>query len=185
VHSLSTPQLINTKITERMTTGEMDEMFHQDGNVVTVKAWIKEGIRWHVADVGQPELLDKLGPQDLVVANNFLCHMDASEAETCLRNIARFVIPHGYLLVGGIDLAVRAKVATDLGWRPLPELLEEIHEGDPWLRGDWPFHYAGLEPLNKRRRDWKVRYAAAFQLVTPTWAPPLSREDEVSESLSR
>ena len=29
----------------------------------------------------------------------------------------------------------------------------------------WPWHYAGLEPLNKKRGDWKRRYAAAFQLV--------------------
>jgi hypothetical protein len=29
----------------------------------------------------------------------------------------------------------------------------------------WPWHYAGLEPLNKKRRDWKLRYAAAFQVL--------------------
>ena len=29
----------------------------------------------------------------------------------------------------------------------------------------WPCHYAGLEPLNKKREDWKRRYAAAFQLA--------------------
>jgi hypothetical protein len=29
----------------------------------------------------------------------------------------------------------------------------------------WPWHYAGLEPLNRKRKDWKLRYAAAFQLV--------------------
>ena len=65
------------------------------------------------------------------MANNFLCHMDASMAERCLRNIARLVSPHGYLFVSGIDLDIRTKVADDLGWNPLQELLEEIHEGDP------------------------------------------------------
>ena len=29
----------------------------------------------------------------------------------------------------------------------------------------WPWHYGGLEPLNKQRRDSHRRYAAAFQLV--------------------
>jgi hypothetical protein len=29
----------------------------------------------------------------------------------------------------------------------------------------WPWHYAGLEPLNKNRMDWRHRYAAAFQVV--------------------
>ena len=37
-------------------------------------------------------------------------------------------------------------------------------KADPSLRGKWPFNYAGLEPLNKKRRDWRIRYAAAFQL---------------------
>ena len=29
--------------------------------------------------------------QDIVIANNFLCHMEAADAERCLRNIARLV----------------------------------------------------------------------------------------------
>ena len=148
-----------------MTGAEIEELFDRDGDVVTVKSWIKEGIKWHVGDVGESEIRDALGPQDMVVANNFLCHMDTSMAERCLRSIARLVSPHGYLFVSGIDLDVRTKVANDLGWNPLQELLEEIHEGDPGMKGFWPLHYTGEEPLNKRRRDWKLRYAAAFQLV--------------------
>ena len=70
----------------------------------------------------------------------------------------------GISLFPELTWGIRTKVASDLGWRPLQELLEEIHEADPWLRGEWPFQYAGLEPLNKKRRDWKIRYAAAFQL---------------------
>ena len=165
VYSLAASEVTNTNIFERMTSAEIEEMFDRDGDVVTVKSWLKEGIEWHVGDVGAPELLDALGPQDLVIANNFLCHMDPSEAERCLRNIARLVNAHGYLFVSGIDLDIRTKVAADLGWNPLQELLEEIHEGDPCMKGFWPCHYGGLEPLNKRRRDWRLRYAAAFQLI--------------------
>lgn len=33
------------------------------------------------------------------------------------------------------------------------------------MRDAWPFQYVGLEPLNKRRQDWKHRYAAAFQVL--------------------
>jgi chemotaxis methyl-accepting protein methylase len=181
-YSLAASRLSSTRICERMTPVEMEEFFDREGDVVTVKSWIKDGINWHVADVGEPEILEALGPQDMVVANNFLCHMDAWEADNALRNIARLVTPHGYLFVSGIDLDVRTKVACDLGWKPLQELLEEIHEGDPVLRADWPFHYAGLEPLNKRRRDWRIRYAAAFRLPSPA-TPPSRREGEVNESL--
>jgi SAM-dependent methyltransferase len=74
----------------------------------------------------------------MVVASNFLCHMEPSKAENCLRNIANIVKPGGYLFVTGIDLDVRAKVACELHCRPIPELIEEIHEGDPSVRRDWP-----------------------------------------------
>jgi hypothetical protein len=116
-------------------------------------------------------MIDALGPQDIVMANNFLCHMDAATAETCLRSIARLVSPHGYLFVSGIDLDIRTKVAEDLGWKPVQELLEEIHEGDPRMGTSWPWNYSALEPLNKRRRDWRFRYAAAFQLVSSARGP--------------
>jgi len=164
MYSLTTPQLTNTSICERMTAVELEELFNRDGDVMTVKSWIADGINWHVGDAGESEILDVLGPQDMVVANNFLCHMDPPAAEKCLRNIARLVSPRGYLFVCGIDLNIRSKVASELGWNPLQDLIEEIHEGDPGARSLWPFHYGGLEPLNKRRQDWEIRYASAFHL---------------------
>jgi len=148
-----------------MNQTEMTELFDRDGDVVTVKSWIKEGIKWQVGDVLEPETIEALRPQDIVIASNFLCHMPPLMAESCLRNIARLVRPYGYLFVSGIDLDVRTKVADVLGWHPVQELLEEIHEGDLCMKTFWPWHYAGLEPLNKKRRDWKRRYAAAFQLL--------------------
>ena len=165
VYSRVTPQLTNTDIFERMTGLEIEEFFDRDGDVMRIKSWIKEGIKWHVGDVGEPEIADVLGPQDIVVANNFLCHMDSRVAERCLGNIARLLKPNGYLFVSGIDLDIRTRVTADLGLTPLQELLEEIHEGDPCMKGFWPFHYGGLEPLNKGRRDWRRRYAAAFRLA--------------------
>src|SRR5262245_61342719 len=142
VYSLVAPEMTYTDIFERMTEAEIKEIFDRDGDVVRVKSWIKQGINWHVGDVGESEILDALGPQDMVVANNFLCHMDTSMAERCLRNIAQLVSPNGYLFVSGIDLDIRTKVAADLGWTPLKELLEQIHEGDICMKGWWPCHYA-------------------------------------------
>lgn len=154
----------NISIFERVSEDEMRVMFDIEGDQVRVKSWIKEEIIWHLGDAGDPEMINVLGPQDMVVANNFLCHMDPPNAERCLRNIARLVNPGGYLFVSGIDVDVRTKVASELGWKPLQDLLEDIHDGDPSVRSDWPFAWWGLEALNKRRNDWKVRYASAFQL---------------------
>jgi len=150
-------------IFERMTKEELEEMFEWKGREARVRPWIREGIRWQVGDVNDPELIDILGPQDIVVASNFLCHMEPLDAENCLYKIAGLVKPGGYLFVSGVDLDVRAKVTSDLGWRPVPELIEEIHDGDPSVRGDWPWQWWGLEPLNKRKYNWQMRYAAVFQ----------------------
>jgi SAM-dependent methyltransferase len=179
VYSLTTPELTDTAVFERMTPAEMEEFFDKDGETMTVKSWIREGINWQVGDVGDRETLDLLGSQDLVVANNFLCDMEAWEAERCLRNIARLVRPDGYVFVSGIDLDIRARVASDLGWKPLEELLEEIHEGDPCMRNIWPCRYGGLEPLDKRRPDWKIRYAQAFQVASNRDGIMNSARDEV------
>jgi chemotaxis methyl-accepting protein methylase len=155
---------VGTSIFERMTEREFEEVFEVDGGAAKVRSWIRDGISWHLADAGDPGLLRLIGPQDMVVASNFLCHMKPAEAENCLRNMARIVRPGGYFFVTGVDLDVRTKVASDLGWRPALELIEEIHEGDPSVRRDWPCAWWGLEPLNKKRADWQMRYATAFQL---------------------
>ena len=149
---------------ERMSRDEIADIFDREGDVAKIKPWIREGISWHVGDVGDPGIVERFGTQDIVVANNFLCHMTPGSAGRSLRNIARLVSSGGYLFVAGVDLDVRTNLARELGWKPVEELLEEIHGGDKWLRQLWPAHYAGLEPLDKRRPDWKLRYAAAFQL---------------------
>jgi chemotaxis methyl-accepting protein methylase len=167
-YSLTCPELVDEPIFQRMTAAEIQQMFDRATDTVTVKPWIREGITWHHGDVRDPGMLKLLGPQDLVVANNFLCHMKPLQAEQCLRGIACLVRPGGYLVVSGIDLDVREKVAADQKWKPVTELLEDIHDGDPVLRRDWPKCYWGLEPLDKNRKDWIIRYAAVFQIGEKT-----------------
>lgn len=153
-------------IFERMTEAEMDRFFDREGEWVTVKSWIKDGIDWQVADPCSLETLELLGEQDCVVASNILGCMNTHEAERSLRNIARLTRPEGYLFVEDIDLDVRTRVARDLGWKPVQDLLEEVYGGDPGMRRGWPWSCSNWEPLNKRRRDWQIRYAAAFQLTS-------------------
>jgi chemotaxis methyl-accepting protein methylase len=152
-----------SSIFERMSPGEMKAMFNMEGNQVRVKPRFQDRITWYLGDAGDPSLIDTLGLQDIVVANRFLCHMHPKQAEECLRNIARLVKPGGYLFVSGLDLGVRSKVVRELGWRPVTELIREIHEGDPSLRRDWPLEYWGLEPFDQGRIDWEMRYASVFQ----------------------
>jgi chemotaxis methyl-accepting protein methylase len=153
-----------TSLFERMSTKEMNAMFEMDGNKATVRSHLKQGITWICGDAGSSSLNAVIGPQDIVVANRFLCHMRPRAAETCLRNIARMVKPGGYLFVSGIDLDVRTRVALDLGLQPVPDLLRQIHDGDDSIRRGWPVEYWGLEPLDDHRMDWQIRYASVFKV---------------------
>ena len=154
----------SSSVFERMSPGEIDALFEREAEYVRVRPQFRNAIDWRLGDAGDPNLVASLGSQDVVVANRFLCHMNPEPAEACLRNLARLVKSDGYLFVSGVDLAVRSKVASEFGWRPITDLIEEIHDGDPSLRRDWPLHYWGLEPLDRTRADWKVRYASVFQL---------------------
>jgi hypothetical protein len=164
VYAPDTCGLVGSSIFERLTAHEMKHMFDLERDEASVKPWLREGITWRLGDASSPEMIHALGPQDIVVANNFLCHMEPPAAENCLRNIAGLVDREGHLFVSGVDLDIRAKVARELGWRPIPELLEQIHDGDPCVRGDWPWCWWGLEPLDQTRTDRQLRYAAVFQI---------------------
>jgi chemotaxis methyl-accepting protein methylase len=164
IYAPDTSQLVGASIFERLTEAERVEMFDWEGDRAKIKSWLRQGITWQLQDAADPELVNIIGPQDLVVASNFLCHMARADAENCLRNVARLVSPGGYLFVSGIDLDVRTKVALDLGWEPVGDLLVEIHDGDRSVQADWPWAWWGLEPLNRKRHDWQTRYAAVFRV---------------------
>jgi chemotaxis methyl-accepting protein methylase len=156
--------LHNISIFERLGSQEIEAMFDIKRDMATIKPWLKKGIRWETGDASEPSLVSKLGPQDIVVANRFLCHMEPQVAERCLRNIARLVRPGGYLFVSGVDLDIRAKVAQELGWIPVDNLMQEVYEGDPSLTNGWPLGWWGIEPFSKKRTDWQYRYCCVYQL---------------------
>jgi SAM-dependent methyltransferase len=166
VYPLAGSQFTGENIFARLTKEEMDGFFHSEGPEVRVRSWMGEDIAWRSGDATDPKLAVRLGLQDMVFASNFLCHMSPAEAERCLRGLVRMVRPGGYLFVSGVDLDVRTKVVRDLGLEPVTEMMEEIHEGDSSLRNDWPFRYWGLEPFNRRRSDWQIRYCSVFQVAS-------------------
>ena len=168
VYSPAKTSLVCENIFERLAPYEIANMFHEENGRFRVKPWIAQGIDWRVGDAADPKLGKELGPADIVIANRFLCHMKPFAAETCLRNLMNFVKLGGYLFVSGVDLDVRTKVASELAWLPVTELLKDIHDGDPSVRRDWPWKYWGLEPLDARRSDWRTRYAAVFRIGAPS-----------------
>lgn len=154
----------STSIFERINPAEFEQIFAVTCDQATIRPWLREGICWSCGDAGDPELARRIGFQDIVVANRFLCHMPPAEAERCLKNVAHLVRPGGYLFAAGVDLDVRAKVARSMGWKPVLDLIREIHDGDPSIREGWPLNYWALEPFRSDRRDWQARYASVFQI---------------------
>lgn len=157
LHSRSKPVLSEESIRE---------LFDESGEQLKIKNWIAEGIRWEVGDARDPGIVEKFGVQDIVFANNFLVHMKQREATACLGNILRLVKPDGFFVCRGVDLDVREMAAERFRLRPIQMRIEEIHNADPDLdaRSSWPWRYYGLEPLDKRRKNWIKRYASVFQV---------------------
>ena len=164
IYPLGYSEFAHEDIFASVTKEEMLELFDNEGDRVIVKAWLREGIIWRLGNAADPQLVTLLGPQDMIFANNFLCHMYPGDAERCLRNIVQLVRPGGYLFVAGIDLDVRTRTLRDLMLEPISDSIEDIHNGDSSLTRDWPLTYWGLEPFNMRRRDWRVRYSSVFRV---------------------
>ena len=144
----------------------LSNLFYPEGEYLTVRPWLKEGIRWIACDARDPALLSLIGTQDLVLANNFMVHMDDDDASRCIVGLIRLIRPGGLLVCRGVDLDVRTNVVRSLRLKPVTAHIEEIHDADPDrdARNTWPWHYTSLEPLDKSRRDWHERYAAIFRL---------------------
>lgn len=162
----------SVSIFDRVTPEEMAGMFDLSGDQATVKPWLKDGIVWRCGDAGNAQFARRLGRQDIVVANRFLCHLKPAAAEQCLRAIARLVKPGGYLFVSGVDLDVRARVAHDSGWTPITDLLEGVHDGDRSLLEGWPLEYWSIEPFQATHPDRDVRYASVFNVGKPEQVRP-------------
>lgn len=168
---------------ERLCTADPIPLFVKDGDVLTVVEAVRRGVSWVLHDARSPELLEAIGPQDFVFANNILCHMYDREAEACFGNIAGLVAPGGYLFTYGVDLDVKSRMVRSLGLEPVSRMIKEVYLADWNALAKWPFKYWGREPMDATRSDWEIRYGSVFQRPTaqqPITAPLLrdNRSDD-------
>ena len=152
-----------SSVFERMREHELLGMFEIDGNEARVRDRFKDGITWLVGDAAADDLEARIDLQDVVVANNFMCHLGQEMAGRCLQNIMKVVKPGGLLVVSGIDLDIREKVMLQNGWHVVDDSIAEVHGGDPSVLAGWPLEYWGLEPFNGKHPNWKYRYSTAFR----------------------
>lgn len=126
------------------------------------KDWLRELVHWRVGDATDARLLDTIGEQDLVLANNFLGPMEDRTAERVMRNLATLVAPNGLLVLDGVNLDLKSRVVRDLGFLPILDRFEEIYHADLSKR-DWPWTRWSHEPIDRKKDDWRYRYAMIFR----------------------
>ncbi len=100
---------------------------------------------------------------DLVLAQNFMVHMDDTRAGQALRAMSACLRPGGAMFLGGMTLDMRAGATASVGLVPVDWNIKTIHDEDTVRRNAWPFAYWSLEPLDGNRNDWKARYATIFR----------------------
>ena len=138
-------------------------LFSREGESLRIQDWLRKGIEWCVGDVCSTDLLTRFGLQDIVLANNFLFHMSPQRAEACLRNIGRLLAPNRFLFVSGADLDVRSRAIQSLGFIPVTVRLEDIYTAEEGMLTAWPLRFWGLEPIDRNRADWLLRYSTVFK----------------------
>lgn len=154
--------------TDELSEAMVTEMFETlpDGRL-RVRDWIRADTTWLAADATDPDLINLIGMQDIVLANNFLGPMDDDLVEACVRNLLNLLRPHGFLVVDGMDQDLRARLIPELGLEPQLDRLEDIYHADPSKR-NWPWDRWAHEPIDRKRSDWPARYCSIFKKPSTT-----------------
>jgi chemotaxis methyl-accepting protein methylase len=144
----------------------LGDIFDKTGSEWKIKNWIGQGTQWIVGDAASAELRARIGLQDIVLANNFLIHMQKPDAEACLTNLLQLIKDDGLLVARGIDLDVRQKIVRKFNLTPVAARVEEIHDANAERDAPhgWPWRYWSLEPIDKSRKNWIERYATIFRV---------------------
>jgi chemotaxis methyl-accepting protein methylase len=137
-------------------------LFAAEDDALVVRPEVRANTRWLVSDALDPALSFNLGLQDIVLANNILCHLADDVVESCFHNLARLLAPGAVLGTYGVDLDVKTRCVRAIGLRPLPSRVAEAYEADQAAQHAWPLIYWGREPFDPRRPDWLERYASVY-----------------------
>ena len=148
---------------DRLSDETVSEMFEKTSSEsLCVRGWIRADTRWLVADAADSNLINLIGTQDVVLANNVFGPMDDDLVESCIRNLLKLVRPLGFLVVEGIDQDLRARLFPKLGLEAQLDRLDEVYFGDREKR-NWPWDRWAHEPMDRKRADWRSRYSSIFK----------------------
>jgi len=157
----------------KITNQFVSETFDEEDGMFKVKEEIARPVTFEVGDALDPTLKDRIGQSDIVYAQNFLYHLPPKLARQALVNISTLLKPRSALFLDGMDIGIRQSTTQSLNLEPLDFKIEEIHndlrtgavstiDTDHTMGSVWPYEYWGLEPFNKKQRNWQRRYATVF-----------------------
>ncbi len=138
-------------------------LLDRSGGDWSIRPKIAQRIRFDVGDALAERHQDR-ARFDLVLAQNFMVHMDDARAVQALRAMSACVRPGGAMFLGGMTLDMRAGATSSVGLIPVDWNIKAIHDEDIVRRNAWPFAYWSLEPLDDSRSDWKPRYSTIFRM---------------------
>jgi chemotaxis protein methyltransferase CheR len=153
-------EVLNNKI---LTNEFIHATFDVNRELYDIKTDIAARVKFHVADVLDPQLAEQVGVCDIVFAQNFLFHLARQDAARAFENLCRLLRPRAVLFADGMDLGLRQKLTKAERLAPLDFCIEDIHEEARRARAvGWPDQYWGLEPYLTFSTDWRRRYATIF-----------------------
>ncbi len=136
------------------------------GERYKVRSFLQQGVTWLAGDAMDPQLVHRLGTNNIVLANNFLGPMTDSDAERTIRNILTLVEPNGLIVLDGVDLDLKEKIVESIGLIPVTNRLREVYTTDPTKSG-WPWVRWAHEPINENHPSFDCRYALIFRKPNP------------------
>jgi chemotaxis methyl-accepting protein methylase len=153
-------EIYNNKI---ITAEFVATTFDEERGGFVVKPHIAERVEFDTGDVLSTDLAQRVGPCDIVFAQNFLFHLKRDAARLALANIGNVLAPGAVLFADGVDLDLRRAFVRKRGLVPLNHEIERIHNEARRARAvGWPYSYWGLEPFLDTRSDWQSHYSTIF-----------------------
>lgn len=148
----------------------LDSMVPWEGDLVRIPENVRTAIRFSCVDLRREDDLARLGQYEVVFCQNVLIHLEPHVEADILRRVARFIVPGGWLVAAGRN-PESSTVLDELGFEPLPDRCQEIH--DAWsdrrikhdeetAAGRTPPYWA-LPPFDSTARDRYTRFGSIFR----------------------
>ncbi len=139
-----------------------DRLFEHKGEERTIVPDIRKRVEVSHGDLLADDFTAK-HCYDLVLAQNFLVHMNKQDATEAFARIVAAAKPGGAIFVGGMDLDTKVELIKSHHLTPVDWEIETIHDSDEMRRSAWPWGYWTLEPLDRSRSDFTARYSTIFR----------------------